>query len=206
MSEPIDPAYVHDIEAMLIALVRVVDVSTSPIKNGTVFARAKALAMRAKPGRRDVLPWTVFRPAGALPPTEEHIALLAKALAQPVEAIRAEFQRILTEEELLVNSRYQVNRRHFAEGWVHLSVKRLDQAPIHDWRDLMRIKDDLVGPECEAIEIYPAQSRLADSANQYHLWCSTDPTYRFPFGFQARMVNDIQVGPHGQRPFEDPSP
>lgn len=71
---------------------------------------------------------------------------------------------------------------------IHLSIKRNDRAPVHDWRDLQRIKNEIVGAEAEAVELYPAESRLVDGANQYHLWCF--PGYRFPFGFQERMVRD----------------
>lgn len=82
---------------------------------------------------------------------------------------------------------------------VHLSIKRIDQAPVHDWRDLQRIKDELIGPECEAVELYPANSRLlVDTSNQFHLWCSRDASFRFPFGFGDRLVTD-DSGSHVQR-------
>jgi len=71
----------------------------------------------------------------------------------------------------------------------HLSIKRLDREPIHDWRDLQRIKDELLGTTCEAAELYPADDRLVDGANQYHLW-GLPPGRRFPFGFQQRSVTD----------------
>jgi hypothetical protein len=46
---------------------------------------------------------------------------------------------------------------------------------VHDWRDLQRIKNQLVGPECEAVELYPAESRKVDTANQCGV-CSTRPS------------------------------
>lgn len=49
----------------------------------------------------------------------------------------------------------------------HLSIKRRDKEVIHDWRDLQQIKNELIGPEHEGIELYPAESRLMDTANQY---------------------------------------
>lgn len=54
---------------------------------------------------------------------------------------------------------------------IHLSIRRQDRQPARDWRDFQRIKNQLAGPEWEAMEIYPAESRLVDGANQYHLWC-----------------------------------
>lgn len=74
---------------------------------------------------------------------------------------------------------------------LHLSFKRIDRSHLaHDWRDMQRIKNELVGPECEAIELFPAESRLVDTSNQYHLFVVTDPEFRFPFGFLTRCVTE----------------
>ncbi len=85
-----------------------------------------------------------------------------------------------------------------------LSIKRHDRKPIRDWRDLQRIKNDVVGEDCEAVELFPASSRLVDSANQYHLW-ALPLGERWPLGFQTRFVTDT-VTPEmniGQRPLGD---
>jgi len=107
------------------------------------------------------------------------------------------------------NSRYLVISRElkavspFGKGY-HLSIKRNDQEIIRDWRDLQRIKNELFGPEAEAVELFPAESRLVDAANQYHLWVF--PTYRFPFGQTFREVGSpedaAEIGAR-QREFED---
>jgi hypothetical protein len=111
------------------------------------------------------------------------------------------------EDEVWVNDVYQVAIRPadaYSSDWpsmVHLSIKRLDRLPIHDWRDLQAIKNELVGPEHEALELYPAESRCVDSANQFHLWVCRDPTIRFPFGFPGRYVSDTDLlGKSKQRP------
>jgi hypothetical protein len=83
---------------------------------------------------------------------------------------------------------------------IHLSIKRHDREPIHDWRHLQQIKNELVDPECEAIELYPAESRRVDSANQYHLWVVLDKTYRFPIGWKERLVTDGTLGGSKNRP------
>lgn len=105
-----------------------------------------------------------------------------------------------------VNSLYQVVESPMAPGWIHLSVKRRDGNPVHDWRDLQRIKNELVGPEAEAVELYPAESRLVDAANRFHLWCSTTQG-KFPFGFSHRLVSEGACSPeHGssrQRPWPE---
>lgn len=72
--------------------------------------------------------------------------------------------------------------------WIHLSIKRNDREPVTDWRHKQAIKDQLVGHECEAVELYPATSRLVDCANQFHLWCCPDPTWRFPLGFTSGLT------------------
>lgn len=85
---------------------------------------------------------------------------------------------------------------------LHLSIKRIDREPIHDWRELQAIKDQLVGPGNEGVELYPAHSRVIDTANQYHLFVLKDPKLRFPFGFAARVVNDDPLGRSKQRPLK----
>src|ERR1700689_1093730 len=54
---------------------------------------------------------------------------------------------------------------------VHLSIHDHERSATHDWRDLQRIKNEICGPEEEAIELYPAESRLVDSSNEWHLFC-----------------------------------
>ena len=85
------------------------------------------------------------------------------------------------------NDTFQVVLVRLKCGLIHLSVKRFDQEPIHSWRDLQAIKNALVGDEREAAEIYPAESRLVDTANIYHLWALPEGE-RFPFGFDRRNV------------------
>lgn len=91
---------------------------------------------------------------------------------------------------------------------IWLSVKRHDQEPIREWRHLQKIKNELVGKECEGVELFPAESRLIDTSNQFHMFVLVDPTKRFPFGFEGRMV--VKSGPSEigskQQPFDDIPP
>lgn len=74
----------------------------------------------------------------------------------------------------------------------HLSIKRLDKAPIMDWRDLQEIKNQIAGAETEAVQIFPAETRLVDTSNQYHLFAflklgdRKQPTV--PLGWMQRAV------------------
>lgn len=93
----------------------------------------------------------------------------------------------MVDSTIWLNDVYQVHRKEM-EDVVWLSIRRLDRQPCRDWRDLQAIKNQLVGPECEGCELYPAESRLVDSANQFHLWVVKDPEFRFPFGFAGRRA------------------
>lgn len=86
-----------------------------------------------------------------------------------------------------------------------ITIRRLDSAPVHDWRDLQRIKNDICGAEREAVEIYPAESRLVDTNNNYHLFVLPEGM-RMPFGYTKRDVSD-KLDPRNankQRPFDEP--
>jgi hypothetical protein len=127
------------------------------------------------------------------------------AAALDVEASIAKFGLTREEAEVVVdrlarqrqflNDRYQVAVTSIGDAFsigcevLHLSIKRRDKEPMHDWRDLQQIKNMLVGPECEGMELYPAESRLVDGANQYHLFVFAKPGMRFPLGFQERLVS-----------------
>ena len=106
-----------------------------------------------------------------------------------------------------LNDLYQVQTRRFfneafKEEMVHINIRRRDGAAIFDWRHRQKIKNELVGEECEAFEVYPAESRLSDEANKYHLWAFINPKVRLPVdcGDGARHVEEREVkSPAGAR-------
>ena len=57
------------------------------------------------------------------------------------------------------------------QGMIQLGISALDGTARHDWREFQWIKNQLAGEECEAFELYPAESRLCDPSNYYTLWC-----------------------------------
>lgn len=147
--------------------------------------------------------WKPLRRCELLPPSEALIAIGMHDL----KTDRAGAIAALNEEaagcEYWKNDLYQVQvRRHPAEGVAHINIRRLDGFPGRDWRHFQQIKDEIVGAECEAIELYPARSRLVDTSNKYHLWASLDPKFRFPIGFSRRDVQhgDNTEGGLRQRP------
>lgn len=68
---------------------------------------------------------------------------------------------------------------------VQLGISCHDGEARHDWRDFQRIKNDIVGSDWEAVELYPAESRLLDPSNYYILWCFPS----IPLGkFNGRVI------------------
>ena len=116
-------------------------------------------------------------------------------------------------DECYANSRYQVwvyrgdsVPHDFGTEMIWLAIKRLDKEPIHDWRDLQRIKNELVGEENEAMELYPKESRLVDECNQFHLWVFADENKYFPVGWKSRKVGGKKSAEKiggKQRPFDN---
>ena len=52
----------------------------------------------------------------------------------------------------------------------HLRVWRHDGRGGIPWDDLQAIKNDMLGEDVMAIELYPPQSDMVDEANIRHLW------------------------------------
>jgi hypothetical protein len=96
--------------------------------------------------------------------------------------------------KIFANSRYQVMQQEGVPmisdpsvGMTWLSIKRHDKDSCHDWRDFQRIKNELCGKERVGLELYPAESMLLDTSNQYHIWVLPEGV-KSPFGFQERLV------------------
>lgn len=56
-------------------------------------------------------------------------------------------------------------------GMIQIGIHTLDGTARHDWREFQWIKNQIAGEECEAFELYPAESRLLDPSNCFTLWC-----------------------------------
>jgi len=158
--------------------------------------------------------WVPLEPATAVPISDSEIEAripdLQRVAPDKSAAEIREFYRDIRRMEVWRNHLYQVHvvRRidTGARGLplvTHLSIRRLDRQPVTDWRDKQRIKNQLVGAECEGVELYPAESRLVDTANQYHVFVVEDPTFRFPFGFHdGRHVDGKSGAGAVQRPLD----
>lgn len=69
------------------------------------------------------------------------------------------------------------------------------------WNEKQRVKDELFGPHCTAIEIFPTADHLVDAAMVFHLWI-LPPGFELPFGLAATQP----CSRRGYRPDRPPPP
>ena len=114
-------------------------------------------------------------------------------------------------DEIWFNDVYHVTlRRHDIDpcfgmhgGMTQLGINSHDGVARHDWRDFQAIKNQLAGVECEAFELYPADSRLLDPSNYYTLWCFPG-IKRIKVGVVNRLVRDADQAWSAQRRMGEP--
>ncbi len=90
----------------------------------------------------------------------------------------------------------QVDTRDEYFGIVtYLLISRQDGEPIHSWLDLQQIKSTLGYEEQVALEVYPPDCNLFDTANCYHLWVLPDRGVGFPLDLKVlnQRRNDQMV-------------
>mgnify|MGYP001266712038 CR=1 FL=1 len=135
--------------------------------------------------------------------TEGQIAIQVRLVKESFPDLTdSEIRKQLSVEsmaEIYTNSIYQVAvyRGDEADDLVHvpelkgqctwLSIKRRDKRPVNHWQDMQTMKNRLVGTECDAFQIFPAESRMVNTANQYHLIVLPEGKH-LPFGWRTRAV------------------
>lgn len=109
-------------------------------------------------------------------------------------------------DRFFANSRYCVfwlENKITQGALIRLAIRNRDHSDKHDWRDFQRIKNELLGPEEEAVELYPAESRLTDTKNEYHLWCIRGKPWSC-IGWNEREVSEAserqRPWPEGEEP------
>lgn len=131
-------------------------------------------------------PWTPF-----VDVTEQLSSPLARQMGIDDPKVLLKVQELLgTGNEgtrVFQNSRYFVHRTPSDEGGYTLSIRNIQNDARHDWREFQRIKNELCGPEREAIELYPDERRLVDTSNQYYVYVLPEGM-RVPVGFNDRLV------------------
>lgn len=130
--------------------------------------------------------------------SEQEVDLLVKAHG----CGRDEAVRLLSPEnaaEHWQNSTFLVLKYSLGSGWFKLRIERRDGEPIaREWRLFQDIKNQLLGPECEALELYLAESRKVDAANMYHLYGVEDPGARFNVGMVPEGGGSRRIDLRGQ--------
>jgi len=65
----------------------------------------------------------------------------------------------------------QVSRfQHSVYGdCIHLWIRRHDNRPM-GWTELQRTKNEILGHDAVAVQVFPKQADVIDAANMYHLW------------------------------------
>jgi len=133
------------------------------------------------------------------------------AAAERSESVRplirwAEWKKHAPDEpdEIWFNDIYHVTLRRrekdpvfgSSAGMIQLGINTHDGTARHDWREFQAIKNQLAGPETEAFELYPAESRLLDPSNYYSLWCFPG-VRRLKVGVEIRdlRAQDVALSP-----------
>jgi len=103
--------------------------------------------------------------------------------------------------KVYVNDAYRVEvYDDYESPTVWLVIQNLDGSANRDWRDFQEIKNTLVGPKNEGIELYPSEDRKRDMANVFHLFVLRDESAELPFGAPGRRVSSIPPRGYTQRP------
>lgn len=84
-----------------------------------------------------------------------------------------------------------------------LLIQNSDQSAKHDWRDFQRIKNDLLGSDWEAVELYPRQDRVVDPSNAFMLYCFPKT---LPFGVTVGIVHGPTDSMAPQRKLDEDAP
>ena len=86
---------------------------------------------------------------------------------------RAQYPAIRDIREAFYNDFYSVQIYWVKTDWGevhHLIVRGQIKSSEPPWRDMQRIKNELVSDVREAIQIYPRATDVVDQADVYHLW------------------------------------
>tara|TARA_R100000742_G_C4274858_1_gene95029 strand:+ start:525 stop:1052 length:528 start_codon:yes stop_codon:yes gene_type:complete len=104
------------------------------------------------------------------------------------------YRDTIENEKVYVNDLYYVFVNE-EKDWIHLSIKTHEKSvdSIITWQHKQWIKNDICGVEAEGVELFPAESRMVNSANQYHIWVLTG-NEKFSCGWhEGRLVTDGNV-------------
>lgn len=146
-----------------------------------------------------------LKPAVSLPP---HYPTWSRAVIASTGITSEQCKNLYNDEflagETWLNDDYVVIHTKLVNKVEHLSIRRTDRKPCRDWRDFQQIKTQLCGAEREAVEVYPAESRVVDTANQFHLWVLPEGM-SMPVGYfwGRHVTDDLKIPGAVQRPLKE---
>jgi hypothetical protein len=151
-----------------------------------------------------------LQPAQSMPPPyTQWAASVFKSTGMPMDQIKKMYEEEFLSGETWMNGQYVVIKKDYPKNnggfMTHLSIRRVDRKACRDWRDFQAIKNQLCGAEREGIELYPAESRVVDTANQFHLWVMPEGM-KLEIGWSVRSVygpDEMPVPGAVQRAFEE---
>jgi hypothetical protein len=115
----------------------------------------------------------------------------AKQNGITIQELRELSAQLLSDAVWFTNDVYEVAVKPAERaGWTHLLIRRRDLKPIVGWVDKQRIKNQLVGPGCEGLELFPSESRAINDENVYHLWVNSTPHDHLDVGFKPLFDRD----------------
>lgn len=138
--------------------------------------------------------WTRFKRVRLSPITKDIIEQVMQTFSISRDAALEHCRKIerQTPDGYFENSRYRVQMDYTPAcsrrgAMFLLMISRLDMSPPgpERYRDFMRIRDELIGPEHDAVEVYPCRSRELDLSNTYHLWVCASADQRFAVGYNT---------------------
>jgi hypothetical protein len=143
--------------------------------------------------------WRAAHPAAAIEPASYLHPLMQIADGESDNAERP---------ERWANDIYNVAVRRWSHdlvfgtrgGTIQIGIDSHDGTARHNWRDFQAIKNQLAGAECEAFELYPAESRLLDPSNYYTIWAFPG-LKRIKVGVNERRVLNVDEAWSPQRAF-----
>jgi hypothetical protein len=73
------------------------------------------------------------------------------------------------EEGYIVNDFYRILVARTGK-YIHIRIRRLDDKPITSFQDMQDIKNEFIGRESAAIQIFPKESDYINNTNSYHIF------------------------------------
>ncbi len=107
-----------------------------------------------------------------------------KDIQVPAE-LRAKFPKCAKMTRFTIDQYVSVQVYELETTWgqvLHLLVRPHDETPIRNWYSLQRVKNDVVGDDRVAVEVFPREADLVDAGVAiYHLWV-LPKDFELPFG------------------------